>query len=134
VVQPPTLLNLGFEWEIGDANRNATVAVWYRATGAEVWQDALPLLRMGGERIFRAAEHLDYTWGDWNVLRERKACPGDILMIHAGLYKADRLNYVDPLMTPSTAPVCSRSKAPPSRYAMSRNRDLLPLRHTIEES
>jgi hypothetical protein len=100
VVEPPTLLNLGFEWEIGDANRNATVAVWYRATGAEVWQDALPLLRMEGERIFRAAEHLDYTWGDWNVLRERKACPGDILMIHAGLYKADRLNYVDPLMTP----------------------------------
>src|SRR5919197_4065302 len=38
--------------------------------------------------------------GDWNVVRERKAGPGDILLVHAGLYKADRLNYVDPLMTP----------------------------------
>ena len=28
IVEPPTLLNLGFEWEIsGDANRNATVDV-----------------------------------------------------------------------------------------------------------
>ena len=32
VVEHPTLLNLGFEWEIrGDANRNATVAVQFRA-------------------------------------------------------------------------------------------------------
>ena len=65
IVEPPTLLNLGFEWEIvGDANRNATVAVRYRETGVSVWKDALPLLRMGGERVFRAAEHLDYTVPD----------------------------------------------------------------------
>ena len=31
VVEPPTLICLGFEWEIaGDQNRNATVAVAYR--------------------------------------------------------------------------------------------------------
>ena len=183
VVEPPTLLNLGFEWEIaGDANRNATVEVRYREAGTTAWKDALPLLRIGGERIFRAAEHLDYTvpnrfagsildlkpdteyecsftmrdpdgvtgqavqtakvrtrhepvaakdgrilhvyppgyrgqkqepaftgimeayygagLGDWNVVWERKARPGDILLVHAGLYKADRLNYVDPLNTP----------------------------------
>jgi len=179
IVEPPTLINLGFEWEIsGDANRNATVAVRYRETGAGEWREALPLLRIGGERIFRAREYLDYTvpdrfagsildlkpeteyecsftmrdpdgaegpavqtvkvrtrgepkaskdgrilhiyppdWkgekqepaftgimaayygaglGDWSVVRERKAQPGDILAVHAGLYKADRLNYVDP--------------------------------------
>lgn len=183
VVEPPTLLNLGFEWEIaGDANRNASVDVRYREAGATAWKEALPLLRMGGERVFRDAEHLDYTvpprfagsildlqpgveyecnftmrdpdgvtgqatqtvkvrtrrepeaakdgrtlhvyppdWrgpkqepaftgilnayyggglGDWNVVWERKAKPGDIILVHAGLYKADRLNYVDPLMTP----------------------------------
>ena len=38
--------------------------------------------------------------GDWNVVWERKARPGDIILVHAGMYKADRLNYVDPLMTP----------------------------------
>ena len=31
VIEPPTLINLGFEWFIqGDANRNAAVAVTFR--------------------------------------------------------------------------------------------------------
>jgi hypothetical protein len=183
VVEAPTLLNLGFEWPIsGDANRNATVAVQFRKTGAAEWRDALPLLRIGGERIFRKVENLEYVvpdgfagsilnvepgteyecrftmgdpdgvegqavetvkvrtrsepkaatggrtlhvyppdWkgpkeqpaftgimqayygaglGDWNMVWERRAQPGDVLLVHAGMYKADRLNYVDPLMTP----------------------------------
>lgn len=183
IVEPPTLINLGFEWEIsGDVNRNATVEVKYREAGAQDWSEALPLLRIGGERVFRLAEHLDYTvpdgfagsildlkpeteyecsftmldpdgvegsavrtvkvrtrgepkaaadgrilhvyppdWkgekqepastgilaayygagrGDWNIVWERKVRPGDILLVHAGMYRADRLNYVDPLMTP----------------------------------
>ena len=55
VVEPATLINLGFEWAIsGDANRNATVEVTYRKAGDTAWSEALPLLRMGGERIFRA--------------------------------------------------------------------------------
>ena len=55
VVEPATLICLGFEWVIeGDENRNATVTVSYRATGQTAWKSALPLLRMGGEKIFRA--------------------------------------------------------------------------------
>ena len=183
IVEPPTLICLGFEWEIsGDENRNATVDVTYRRSGEAAWKQALPLLRMGGERVFRAAEHLDYTvtdrfagsildldpdteyevrltmkdadgvngaavqtakvrtrgepkaaaggrvlhvypvdWkgekqqpaftglkaayygsglGDWDEVYERKAQPGDIIQVHAGLYRANRLNYVDPLGTP----------------------------------
>lgn len=179
VIEPPTLINLGFEWQIeGDQNRNATVQVAYRLSGSDEWQEALPLLRMGGERVFREMEQLDYTvpsmfagsildlspdteyecrltmsdpdgvqgeaiktvkvrtrgepkaaqnghvlhvyppdWkgekqepafmglkaayygsglGDWSVVSERKIQPGDIMLVHAGLYKADRLNYVDP--------------------------------------
>ena len=65
VVEPPTLICLGFDWEIsGDDNRNATVDVQYRRTGASDWKQALPLLRMGGERVFRATEHLEYTVPD----------------------------------------------------------------------
>ena len=61
-VEPSTLQNLGFEWQIsGDENRNATVQTSYRAVGTEKWQEALPLLRIGGERIFRATEFLEYT-------------------------------------------------------------------------
>lgn len=38
--------------------------------------------------------------GDWSVVWERRAQPGDILMLHAGLYRSERHNYVDPLATP----------------------------------
>jgi hypothetical protein len=53
VVEPPTLINLGFEWFLdGDANRNAGVDVSYRKAGESAWRQALPFLRMGGERIY----------------------------------------------------------------------------------
>lgn len=183
VVEHPTLLNLGFEWSItGDDNRNAEVAVEYRPVGDPRWRPALPLARIGGERVYRTREGLDYHvpdgfagsilnlspgteyecrfrmtdpdgvegvkehvvkvktrtepqpyiggrtlhvyppeytgtkqqpaftslleayygagLGDWNVVWERRAHPGDIILVHAGLYKPDRLNYVDPLATP----------------------------------
>jgi hypothetical protein len=175
VVEQPTLICLGFEWAItGDRNRNATVEVVYRRPGQGAWLEALPLLRMGGERIFRApytvpdrfaGSILDLepdteyevrltmkdpdgvrgqavqtsrvrtrgepraatggrvlhvypsTWrgpkeepnftglmaayagagtGDWNVVYQRKVEPGDVILLHAGLYKGDRRNYVDP--------------------------------------
>ncbi|MDA1313693.1 MAG: hypothetical protein O2968_10195 [Acidobacteria bacterium] len=182
-VEHPTLHNLGFEWSItGDANRNASVAVEFRRAGEGKWRPALPLVRVGGERIFRAREHLDYTvpdgfagsilnvepgteyecrfvladpdgtsgqttqtvrvttrtepqpysggqtlhvyppyhegeklepnfsslleayygagLGDWNVVWERPVQPGDTILVHAGLYRNERLNYVDPMMTP----------------------------------
>src|SRR3954452_13639644 len=182
-VEHPTLLNLGFEWEIaGDANRNATVAVQFRAAGDPAWRPALPLVRIGGEKVFRKVEGLDYTvpdgfagsilnlqpgteyecrfrladpdgtsgqaehtvrvktrsepqpfmegrklhvyapdykaprlepsfaslleayygagLGDWSVVWERRAQPADTILMHAGLYRPERLNYVDPMMTP----------------------------------
>ena len=54
VIEPPTLINLGFEWFIqGDDNRNASVAVSYRKTGRHRrGSTALPLLRLQGERIY----------------------------------------------------------------------------------
>jgi len=52
VVDPPTLINLGFEWMIdGDDNRNAEVEVSYRKSGESRWRQALPLLRLQAERI-----------------------------------------------------------------------------------
>ena len=182
-VEHPTLHNLGFEWAIsGDDNRNAAVSVDFRLVGDSKWRKALPLVRIGGERVFRTREHLDYTvpdgfagsilnlepggeyecrleltdpdgtsgetmhtvrvktrsepqpytggrtlhvyppyhegereephftsllqayygsgLGDWSVVWEQRAQPGDTILVHAGLYKNDRLNYVDPMMTP----------------------------------
>jgi hypothetical protein len=54
VVDHPTLINLGFEWFIeGDDNRNAQVEVSYRKQGETQWRQALPLLRLQGERIYQ---------------------------------------------------------------------------------
>jgi hypothetical protein len=184
-VEHPTLLNLGFEWAIeGDANRNATVEVRFRKAGAADWRPALPLLRIGGERVYRDQYNMSYTVpegfagsilnlepatsyeceftlkdpdgvtgqaqqrvtvatraepksasggrvlhvyppdhqgpreepnfigikaayygegrGDWTSVRTRKAQPGDTILVHAGLYRPERLNYVDPLSAPFT--------------------------------
>ncbi len=214
VVEPPTLICLGFEWEIsGDQNRDASVAVTYRRSrtgvprrssdpfdaakagleGQDVWKPALPLLRMGGEKIFRAPytvpdrfagsildldpdteyevrltmsdpdgvngqavqtarvrtraepkaatggrvlhvyppgwrgakEEPNYTGlmaayagagtGDWNVVYQRKVDPGDLILVHAGLYKGDRSNYVDPLSTTFDGTYLLTAKGTPDR-------------------
>src|SRR5262245_23577246 len=61
IVEPATLINLGFEWKIkGDDNRNATVAVQYRKAGGSEWRDALPLVPIGDEQVSRAREFLEY--------------------------------------------------------------------------
>jgi len=60
-VEPPTLINLGFEWVIeGDQNRNASVEVSYRRVGSTAWLAALPLMRLNGERI-KQGQQIDVT-------------------------------------------------------------------------
>src|SRR5687767_6546379 len=58
IAEPPTLVSLGFEWQIdGDDNRNATVSVSYRRRGEQDWKAGPPLLRIGNERINENALH-----------------------------------------------------------------------------
>ena len=65
VVEHPTLLNLGFEWSIeGDANRNAAVAVNSAPPARARGGLRCPLVRIGGERVFRKMEGLEYTVPD----------------------------------------------------------------------
>ena len=52
VVDPPTLVSLGFEWRIsGDDNRNARVDVTFRKKGEREWRKGLPLLRLQHESV-----------------------------------------------------------------------------------
>lgn len=52
-VDPPTLVSLGFAWQItGDDNRNAKVEVSYRKQGEQQWRKALPMLRLQHEQVF----------------------------------------------------------------------------------
>src|SRR5258706_11796934 len=60
--EPPTLICAGFEWTIfGDENRNASVSVAYRKKGMAEWQKGLPLLRMGGEKVYGHDQRWVYT-------------------------------------------------------------------------
>jgi hypothetical protein len=55
IIDPPTLINLGFEWLIeGDENRNASVEVSYRMAGEAEWKRGMPLLRIHHERVVQA--------------------------------------------------------------------------------
>jgi hypothetical protein len=50
--EPPTLISLGFEWQIdGDDNHNAVAAIFYRKKGDSAWKTGLPMLRLDHERI-----------------------------------------------------------------------------------
>src|SRR5476649_1259684 len=53
VIDPPTLINLGFEWFIsGDDNHNAKVEVSYRKKGETAWKTAMPLMRIYHEHTY----------------------------------------------------------------------------------
>ncbi len=181
IVEPPTLECAGFEWYLaGDENRNAIVRVSYRKKGTDNWNEALPLLRIGGEKIYGHEQRWVYTTenmfagsifnllpdtyyeckfllqdadgvegvkeqlvtiktkgipvayehgktyhvyppgyigtrqspaytglnaayygegntGDWWNVPDARVQPGDIILVHAGLYKANRLRYADSL-------------------------------------
>jgi hypothetical protein len=173
IVEPPTLICAGFEWNIeGDDNRNASVAVQYRRKGEQTWKQALPLLRLNGEKTIFSPMNIDYTapnmfagsifdlnpdteyecrftisdpdgvkgkkaitvfvrtrhepkpfvggkvlhvyppdyqgpkqepwftglkaayfgpgWGDWSVVHPPRVEPGDIILVHAGVYKGSK--------------------------------------------
>src|SRR5579863_6250803 len=89
VIDPPTLINLGFEWVIeGDDNRNATVEVSYRKAGSTAWKPALPLLRLQGERIYQ-------TEGVFDVVSPNMFA-GSILDLEPGTEYEARLLMSDP--------------------------------------
>ncbi len=62
VIEPPTLICLGFEWYIeGDKNHNATTAVRYRKKGTHAWKEALPLLRLDREETIHRPPSFSYV-------------------------------------------------------------------------
>jgi hypothetical protein len=88
VIEPPTLINLGFEWFIqGDPNRNATVDVAFRKKGESAWKQALPMLRLHGERIY-AESRID--------LIAPNMFAGSVLDLEPGTTYEVRLTMADP--------------------------------------
>ena len=65
MVESTTLISAGFEWTIhGDKNRNSRVSVSFRRLGDNNWMEGLPLLRIGGEKIYGHGQRWVYTTPD----------------------------------------------------------------------
>jgi hypothetical protein len=120
VVEPPTLINLGFEWSIeGDDNRNASVAVSFRERGANAWRDALPLLRLHGERV--------YSESRVDVVAPNMFA-GSILDLEPGTEYEARLRAVDPdgVRGEAERTVVVRTRAEPTRPSGGRTFHVYP--------
>jgi hypothetical protein len=111
LIEPPTLINLGFEWFIqGDINRNAAVQVSYRKSGTGPWKPALPLLRLQGERIY-AESRVDVIAPNMFA--------GSILDLEPDTSYEARFVMSDPdgLRGPAERVVTVRTRAEPQAYA-----------------
>lgn len=124
VVERPTLLNLGFEWPIrGDANRNATVSVQFRMMGETEWRPALPLVRIGGENIYRRRENLDYTVPE--------GFAGSILNLKSSTEYECRLEMTDPdgVSGPTAQTVRVKTRSEPMPFKDGRRLHVYPPGH-----
>jgi hypothetical protein len=111
LIEPPTLINLGFEWFIqGDSNRNAVVQVTYRKAGTSEWRAALPLLRLQGERIY-AESRVDVIAPNMFA--------GSVLDLEPDTAYEARLVMSDPdgVRGPAERTVAVRTRAEPQPYA-----------------
>ncbi len=112
VVEPPTLKCAGFEWRIsGDENRNATVSVSYKKKGTSAWLNALPLLRIGGEKIYGH----DQRW----VYVTPHMFAGSLFNLEENTYYECRFELSDPdgVKGQHVQTVTIRTKSEPVPYA-----------------
>jgi hypothetical protein len=124
VIEPATLINLGFEWFIqGDTNRNAGVDVTFRKKGSEAWRPALPLLRLQGERIY-AESRVD--------LVAPNMFAGSVLDLEPGTAYEVRLTMTDPdgVQGERTRVVTVSTRPEPQPYAGGRVFHVYPPGHT----
>jgi hypothetical protein len=128
VIEPPTLINLGFEWFIqGDANRNAAVDVAFRRKGDTAWKQALPLLRLQGERIY-AESRID--------LIAPNMFAGSVLDLEPGTAYDVRLTMTDPdgVQGERSRMVTVSTRPEPQPYAGGRVFHVYPPGHTGQKS
>ena len=97
IVEPPTLICLGFEWRVeGDANGNATARVRYRKAGTEQWHEHLPLYRIGKGKT---ANYGFGNFGDPNHDMRYEipdALAGSVMDLEPGTDYEVRLEMADP--------------------------------------
>jgi len=127
IVEPPTLISLGFEWYIeGDDNRNAAVALEYRKASEGNWQEGLPLLRIQNERsVFD--QTLDYTAPNMFA--------GSVFYLEPGTEYEVRFTLTDPdgITGNAVRTVNVTTRAEPQAFSGGRTLHVYPLDHTGPE-
>jgi hypothetical protein len=121
VIEPPTLISLGFEWYIeGDDNRNAAVSVHYRIKEEKVWHEALPLLRLQREKLINTYGAFSYT--------VPKMFAGSIMDLNTDTEYEVNLRLTDPDGVKNTAQqqFFVRTRAEPKPYAGGRTFHVYP--------
>ena len=127
IVEPPTLISLGFEWYIeGDDNRNATVALEYRKVGEGSWQEGLPLLRIQNERSVYD-QTLDYTAPNMFA--------GSVFYLEPGTGYEVRFTLTDPdgITGNAVRTVNVTTRAEPQAFSGGRTLHVYPMDHTGPE-
>ena len=110
VIDPPTLINLGFEWLVeGDANRNAKVEIAYRRHGDKAWKTGMPLMRLQHERVYQSE-------GVFN-LETPNMFAGSILDLEEDTLYDVRLTLSDPDGGGAVRTVTARTRAEPKPAA-----------------
>jgi len=127
IVEPPTLISLGFEWMIeGDDDRDASVALSYRKVGERRWQEGLPLLRIHNERsVFD--QTLDYTAPNMFA--------GSIFYLEPDTEYEARFEISDPdgVIGRAERIVTVKTRAEPQAFSGGRVLHVYPLDHTGPE-
>lgn len=123
IIEPPTLVSLGFEWRIdGDADRDAAATVEYRVAGSRTWAKGLDLMRMSGERtVFW--DSLDYTAPNMFA--------GSLLNLEPDTEYEVRLTLIDPdgVRGEREQTVRARTRAEPMPFAGGRVFHVYPPGH-----
>jgi hypothetical protein len=115
MADPPTLLCAGFQWTFsGDENRNASVDVKFRKKGTAQWTKGLPLLRVGGEKVYGHEQRWVYTTEDMFA--------GSIFNLEAGMFYECQFNLTDPdgVDGLATHTVFVKTKSEPKPYEFGR--------------
>ena len=121
IVEPPTLLCAGFEWYIsGDENRNARVDVRYRKKDDEGWLEGLPLLRIGGEKIYGHEQRWVYTTENMFAGSVFNLAPGTVYECSFHLTDPDGVEGMD------TQTVFVETKSEPQPYPDGRTYHVYP--------
>lgn len=125
VIETPTLHCLGFEWPIeGDDDRDAEVAVAYREKGEAEWRKALPLLRIGGEKVAGVA--------GWPLYVTPHMFAGSIFDLEPGADYEVRFRMSDPDGGGVEELVTTRTKPRPTTFDGGRRLHVYAQKHAGE--